>query len=399
VSRGWWRARAAGAAVGGLILVAGAALSGCAGGDSDAPVVARTTPTDRSSASQAQQAGDPSPGAPVPDAVAPGAESVYAHTAAGAFSPAVAGVPARVYVPNSDAGTVDVIDPTTFAITSHFKVGKNPQHITPSYDLKTLYVDNDLGNSLTPIDPMTGRPGPTIPVTDPYNLYFTPDGAKAIVVAEAYLRLDIRDLRTWQVVASVPIAHPGPDHLDFSADGTYLLISCEYSGYVVKVDTATWTVVGELSVGGSPVDVRISPSGRLFYVANQQRDGVSVIDPDAMREVGFIPTGKGTHGLYPSRDGTRLYATNRGEGTVSVIDMARGVVEATWRIGGSPDMGGVSADGTRLWLSGRYSKAVYVVDTSTGALIKTIAVGRGPHGLCLFPQPGRYSLGHTGNYR
>jgi YVTN family beta-propeller protein len=326
-------------------------------------------------------------------------EDVYAHTRAGDLSPAVAGVPARVYVPNSDEGTVDVIDPATFKIIDHFRVGRNPQHIAPSWDLKTLYVDNDLGNSLTPIDPRTGQRGADIPVTDPYNLYFTPDGSKAIVVAERLRRLDIRDAHTWKVLTTVPIAHSGPDHLDFAADGSYLIISCEFSGYVVKVDTATWKVTGELNLGGSPIDVRISPSGQLFYVANQQRDGVSLVDPNAMQEVGFIKTGKGTHGIYPSRDGKLLYASNRGEGTVSVIDMAAGKVTATWRSGGSPDMGGVTADGSQLWLSGRYNREIYVLDTTTGAVIKTIRVGRGPHGLCVFPQPGRFSLGHTGNYR
>ena len=73
----------------------------------------------------------------------------------------------------------------------------------------------------------------------------------------------------------------------------------------------------------------------------------------------------------------------------------------TWRLpgGGSPDMGGVSADGRTLWLSGRYDSVVYVLDTTTGTLLKKIHVDSGPHGLCVWPQPGRYSLGHTGNMR
>lgn len=111
-------------------------------------------------------------------------------------------------------------------------------------------------------------------------------------------------------------------------------------------------------------------------------------------------TGRGAHGLYPSRDASVLYTTNRLGGSVSVIDWLHGDrVINTWRIGGSPDMGGVSADGTQLWLSGRHDSRVYVIDTSSGALIHSITVGRGPHRLTLFPQPGRFSLGHTGNYR
>jgi aryl-alcohol dehydrogenase-like predicted oxidoreductase len=47
-------------------------------------------------------------------------------------------------------------------------------------------------------------------------------------------------------------------------------------------------------------------------------------------------------------------------------------------------------------LSGRYDDEVYVVSTADGALLATIPVGDEPHGLCVWPQPGRYSLGHTG---
>jgi YVTN family beta-propeller protein len=62
-------------------------------------------------------------------------------------------------------------------------------------------------------------------------------------------------------------------------------------------------------------------------------------------------------------------------------------------------MGDVSADGKKLWLSGRYNGEVYVFDTSNGHLLARIKVGDSPHGLCVYPQPGRYSLGHTGNMR
>jgi DNA-binding beta-propeller fold protein YncE len=89
-----------------------------------------------------------------------------------------------------------------------------------------------------------------------------------------------------------------------------------------------------------------------------------------------------------------------GPGSVSVIDFATRSVVANWPIpgGGSPDMGNVSADGKTLWLSGRYNSVVYAFDTATGAVAK-IPVGKEPHGLTVWPQPGRYSLGHTGNMR
>jgi YVTN family beta-propeller protein len=309
----------------------------------------------------------------------------------------------RIYVPNSMSNTVDVIDPKTYKIVEHFAVGALPQHVVPAWDLKTLYVTNDLGNTLTPIDPRTAKPGKPIPVDDPYNMYFTPTGRYAIVVAERLRKLDFRNAHTFTLHRSVYMPCVGPDHMDFSAAGDYALVSCEFSGQMVKVDVVHERVLGTLTLpgGGQPQDVKLSPDGRVFYVADMRAGGLWEIDGDRLKVVGFLRTGAGVHGLYPSRDSKYLYATNRGEGSISVISFRTRKVVAKWRIpgGGSPDMGGVSADGKVLWLSGRYSGVVYAISTRNGRLLARIPVGAGPHGLCVWPQPGRYSLGHTGILR
>ena len=329
--------------------------------------------------------------------------NVYAADGANMVTGAAALALPRIYVPNSESGTVDVIDPASRRVVEHFAVGLLPQHVTPSYDLKTLYVLNDVGNSVTPIDPQTAKPGTPIPVADPYNMYFTPDGRWAIVVAERLHRLDFRDAHTFKLHHSLPVPCAGVDHMDFSADGRYLIASCEFSGQVLKVDVAAERVVGVLRLprGGMPQDVKLSPDGRVFYVADMLANGLWEIDGDRLKTIGFLPTGRGVHGLYPSRDARYLYATNRGEGSISVISFRTRKVVTKWRIpgGGSPDMGGVSADGKTLWLSGRYNAEVYAISTRTGRLLARIPVGRGPHGLCVWPQPGRYSLGHTGILR
>jgi YVTN family beta-propeller protein len=331
------------------------------------------------------------------------AHDIYAADRAGQLSPAVAGFRSLVYVPNSESNTVDVIDPATYKVVSRFPVGRLPQHIVPSYDLKTLWVTNDLGNSLTPVDPATGKPGASVPVEDPYNMYFTPDGRYAIVVAERLQRLDFRDAHTMKLVHSLPVACKGIDHMDFSADGTYLIASCEFAGAVLKVDVARQQIAGRLTLrnGGMPQDVKLSPDGAVFYVADQVAGGVYEVDGQSLRTIGFLPTGAGAHGLYVSRDSRVLYVSNRRAGSVSLVDLATRSVTGTWRIpgGGSPDMGGVSADGRVLWLSGRYNGVVYAFDTATGNVIARVPVGAGPHGLSVFPQPGRYSLGHTGVFR
>jgi DNA-binding beta-propeller fold protein YncE len=303
------------------------------------------------------------------------------------------------------SNTVDVISQRTMKVVAQFPTGALPQHVTPSYDLKTLYVDNDLGNTLTPIDPRSGRPGTPIPVEDPYNLYFTPDGRFAIVVAERLQQLDFRDPHTMRLVhtLSVPICR-GVDHMDFSADGRYAFASCEFSGRMIEIDLQTQRVIRTLVLGqglASPQDVKLSPDGRTLYTADQQSGGLWEIDPTTFRVIGFLKTGTGAHGLYPSRDAQVMYVSNRQAGSISVVSFATRRVIRTWQLPmpASPDMGGVSADGSTLWLSGRYNAVVYAIDTRTGRLRATIPVGSGPHGLCVWPQPGNYSLGHTGILR
>ena len=343
--------------------------------------------------------------------------NLYSETSPEHMSATVRDALPRVYVPNVQSDDVYVIDPATLKVVERFRVGLNPQHIVPSYDLTTLWVANNAENttkgSLTPIDPKTGKPGKPVAVDDPYNMYFTPDGRYAIVVAEAHKRLDFRDPKTMALDWSLEVPECGGiNHADFSIDGRYAIFTCEFSKGLAKIDYVDRKVLGylTLSKGGMPQDIRVSPDGKLFYVADMMADGVFVIDGATFKEIGFIATGKGTHGLYPSRDGRKLYVTNRGsnkihgsphgKGSISVVDFATQKVDVTWPIpdGGSPDMGNVTADGKQLWISGRFDNVVYMIDTTTGAVTK-IPVGKEPHGLTVWPQPGRYSLGHTGNMR
>jgi DNA-binding beta-propeller fold protein YncE len=330
--------------------------------------------------------------------------NVYAAGRPGLLASEARRALARVYVPNSLSNTVDVIDQRTARIVGHFATGALPQHVTPSWDLRTLWVTNDAGNSLTPIDPRTARPGHRVHVRDPYNLYFTPDGRRAIVVAEAHRALDFRTPHTMRLSRTLSIPScAGIDHMDYTADGRLALASCEFAGRMAVIDLARESVVKiiNLKPGAMPQDVKLSPDGRTFYVADMAGGGLWLIDARRLRVIRFEATGRGAHGLYPSRDVRTLFVSNRDEGTVSLVSFRTRRPYRKWRLpgGGSPDMGGVSADGRVLWLSGRYDSEVYAISTRTGRLLHRIAVGRGPHGMAVWPQPGRYSIGHTGILR
>jgi DNA-binding beta-propeller fold protein YncE len=410
-----------------------AVLAAC-GGSAPPPAAA---PSAGSSAAPDTGVAEPAPG-PVVDPL-PGMppvrdpHNVYADAGANMLNDVTRTAKPLVYVPHTKSGDVWVIDPTTFAVVGKYPVGVEIQHVVPSHDMRTLYATDDLGNTLTPFDPTTGKPGPRIPVIDPYNMYYSPDGRSAIVVAEARRRLVWYDPKTWQVQGETLTPNcAGIDHADFTPNGRIGVFTCEFDGRVAVVDIASHQLLRMVDMPHrnrrmGPQDIKLAPDGSVFYIADSDQNGLWVLDGTATKVLRQIPTGMGAHGLYLDRDAKRLFVTNRHEGSVSVLDAYTGAKLAKWQIPGgpipeagastpaglgvgtghagpghtggghaSPDMGGLSADGKQLWLSGRYDRAVYVLSTDDGHLIKQIPVGRGPHGLCVWPQTGRYSLGHTG---
>ncbi|MEV5977043.1 PQQ-binding-like beta-propeller repeat protein [Streptomyces sp. NPDC052114] len=382
------------------LLAAGAvlaALAGCGGTGGRADEALGTEGVRKPAAPKA------APGLPgMPPVLDP--KDAYAADRPNALTPEAKKFLPRVYVPNTESDTVSVIDPKTFEVVETIPVGDQPQHVVPSWDMKTLWVNNDLGDSLTALDPVTGKTGRTVEVSDPYNLYFTPNGKYAVVMASMDRELVFRDPKTMNRVKTVPVTCAGVNHADFSMDGRYFIVSCEFSGELLKVDTEKMEVVGQQKIpfeGAMPQDVKMSPDGKTFYIADMMAHGMWVLDGEKFTTPKLLPTGKGCHGLYVSRDSKEMYISNRGEGTISVFDFPKNRLTKKWKLpqGGSPDMGGVSADGNTLWLSGRYDSEVYAIDTRTGVQLARIPVGKGPHGLAVYPQPGRYSLGHTGIFR
>ena len=342
---------------------------------------------------------------------------VYSQDRAGMLAPQVRHDPAYLYVPDSLGSTVTVIDQRTRKVVRVIPTGYLSQHVVPAYDLSTLYTNSSVANKWWPSTraPAAGRAPSRCP--RPYNLYFTPDGRPAVVMIEQYDTIRFADAHTFHTVKD--LRYPGcrgPNHADFSGNGRFFVVTCEFSGELLEVSTLGQRVTGVLhldphqtapgadpmSMGRSvPQDVRISPDGTTFYVADMGTNELRLVDARTFRQVGVIGMPRMPHGIYPSRNGKDLYVSDRGAGKVSVIDLATHRIVDTWTIpgGGSPDMGGVSADGRMLWLSGRTDGVVYGFDTRSGRLAARIPVGGSPHGLAVWPQPGRYSLGHTGNMR
>src|SRR4051812_30113143 len=220
------------------------------------------------------------------------AGDLYAADRPGDLAPTVRRDRPLVYVPNLRGNSVTVIDPRAYHVLRTVRVGKGPQHVVPSWDLKTLWVNDDTGNALTPINPVAGTFGRAVPVEDPYNLYFTPDGRYAVVMEEQQKEIVFRDPHTMAVKDVLPVKCAGVNHADFSPDGRYFIVTCEFSGDLIKVDTVRHVALGKIHLPGEnpmPQDIKISPDGRTWYVADMQTSGVWILDGDRFTTPAFMP--------------------------------------------------------------------------------------------------------------
>jgi YVTN family beta-propeller protein len=389
------------------------AAGGCSSGSATAPAhhphtgLNHPTATTQSGQHRAHNSPRPAPQFrnPLPGMPPVVGNDIYAAAAPRRLLPRIAHEPPYLYVPNSyGAPITTVISQRTHRIVRILHTGTLSQHVTPSWDLKTLYVEASGSNQLVAINPRTARIERRIPMPRPYNLYFTPNGRQAVVMAEQDDEIIFTSPHTFRRIAVVrDNSCRGPNHADFSANGRYFVVTCEFSGSLLEISTVGHRVLRRLSLGAGsqPQDVRLSPDGRTFYVAEMGLNRLVMVHWRRLRIEGYVRTPMMPHGIYPSRDGRHLYVSDRGAGKVSVISLATNKIVDTWTIpgGGSPDMGGISADGKVLWLAGRYDGEVYGWNTTTGKLIARIRVGGSPHGIAVWPQPGRYSLGHTGSMR
>lgn len=322
---------------------------------------------------------------------------VYAATQPGMLGPVALRLPPRIYVPVS-AG-IDVIDPRTSIVVGQIPVGTAPRRVVPSWDLRTLWVTERDG--LVPINARTGARGRVVPIAASADLYFSVDGREALVLDARRGRIEIRDPHTMRARAAVRVPCAGLTHADLSADGSTLVAGCSGAPRLARVDLVRHRLTGTLTLpaGSRPQDVRLSPDGATFYVADSGHGGVWLIDALGFHPAGFVRTGRGARGLYLGRDSGELYVTNGGERSVSVIALRRHRVVHRWPLPAAPGAGGISPDGRLLWLSARHADLVFAVSTRTGRTIHRVPAGPGPRDLCVHPQPGRFSLGHNGVYR
>ncbi len=283
---------------------------------------------------------------------------------------------------NSAAASFSVIDVATRTVIRTTPVLREPHHWALLPDRSALLIGDTSGNAMFFLDPGTGQIIRRTAFSDPYQLWFSPDGRHLVVTALRVEHVDIYDGRTLQLAKRLRLPTM-PSHLSYSPDGSMVYVSLQDNDRLVGIDLRTLAVAWQTSVGKTPAGVFWHDDKVLVGIMGN--DYVAVTDPVDGRELRRIRTGRGAHNLFYTPDGRQIYVTNRVEGTVSLLDAVSLDVVRTYVVPNGPDCIAFAPDG-KLWVSMRWGGRVAVLDPASGTH-ETIAVGRSPHGVFLTASP------------
>ncbi|WP_144156426.1 beta-propeller fold lactonase family protein [Paraburkholderia sp. BCC1885] len=305
--------------------------------------------------------------------------------AAGLFSEAAHAN--NVIVLNSGEATLSLIDEATHQVVGTVPTGKEPHHLMATPDNSSLIVANSVSNNLMYVDPKTGKVQRWVEnIEDPYQIGFSPDKKWVVTTGLRLDRLDIYhyDGHDMTLARRLPLAVM-PSHMAFSSDNKTVFVTLQVSGELAAVDLATQQIEWRMKVGKVPAGLWMTPGDKYLLVGMTGSDYVAVVDWRNQKVVKTIQTGNGAHNFRSLADGKHVAVSNRVASTISIIDedALTNVGNITGLMPGPDDME-LSADRRYLWVTFRFAKHVGIIDLTTRKLIETIAVGRSPHGIYFF---------------
>ncbi|MDS4016388.1 MAG: YncE family protein [Candidatus Accumulibacter sp.] len=290
---------------------------------------------------------------------------------------------------NSGDGTISLIDTETYQVTGKATVCKEPHHLLPTPDDKSLIVACAAANQLVFFDPASGREQKRIrDISDPYHLGYSPDRKWFVVNSLRLDRVDLYDPVDFRLKARLP-APRTPSHMAFDNASEFVFITLQDSNEVMAIHLGTQKVAWVMPVGTTPAGIVMAPDNRHLLVACMGEGIVEVIEWRFQKSVKKVPTDTAAHNLQPKGDGRHFYVSNRSiNGSISLFDSKTMSVVEKYDAPGGPDDMIVRADGKEIWATARFARKVQVIDLVSKKLKQSIPVGSSPHGVFFLNHAG-----------
>jgi YVTN family beta-propeller protein len=299
---------------------------------------------------------------------------------------------ATLFVTNTKSDSVSIIDTSTLEVTGTIPLGRGkPNRIVFHPEGRFAWVVYDKSRDLGIIDVEARKLVKRVKIGgNPYNLAFTPDGRYLYVLdwssETSGDEVIVYDLKAERIETRIEVS-TWPAHGIFTRDGSRFYVSGETAGDLTIIDTANRNVAGRIvHGGGDAMGLALSSDGKILYAAAGENKVVLKIDTATQKVVGEIPLPGVVHEATLTLDGRFLYATLRKANRVIVVRTADDKIVATVPQKGYPDLVIMEPTGRYALVTNRYADHVAVIDLTTHKEVRAIPVGKAPHGMALRPR-------------
>lgn len=323
------------------------------------------------------------------------------------------------FVALRSANALAVIDMGPGKEVARIPTGITPLSVLMTPDERYIFVANTgpgrgiSDNRITAIETATHRVAATIEVGEgPLDLALSADGQLLYVTNSNEKTISIIEVENLTARSRrIRVrAMNGPYGIAISPDGERLYVTDIGGGEVLVVNTESRQTIKRVKVIDSPRSLVLSADGRRLYVSGGGFDntigGISVIATDSSR-VGFtdasrvvetIRTGAGIFRLALSPDESRLYATDRVNAQLLVIDVNKNsILERVDVLPGGKESRDlfVSADGSRVYVTNQNSDELVVFDAESLQILRTLRLEDGPRGVAVRARPAVFRPSQT----
>lgn len=295
----------------------------------------------------------------------------------------------RLYVTNSLADDITVIDLSTLKPVQTFTVGNQVHGICAPADARTFFVTIESDHTLKTVDSRTGRILKTITLTGrPNQCAATPDGHYVGVPIRDGNSVDIVDMTVSKVVKVLPVKVP---HNCYNSGSNDVLWVSSMDGHQLdRIDLHKMAYTAEIPVGGIPRPYAVSKDGNMLYTALTDLHGFAIASVPAGKVIDTVHLPPGpplncplepntpTHGLELSPDGRQLWVTSLADGLLYVYDTSAHKIIGHVKVGKCPNWVTFSPDGKYCAVSNSDSNDASIIDTATLKEVARVKVGKGP---------------------
>jgi len=241
-----------------------------------------------------------------------------------------------------------------------------------------IYVTNSAADTVDVIDSATNKIVQVIRGIElPHGVNFSPDGTRVYVSSESESALDVIDTQSGEILRKIPLSGR-PNNVSVTKDGRRVVVGIRtLPGALDLIDTATLTLAKTIPVNASVHNVYVTPDGKYAVGGSIESQSITVVDLQSDEIAWQLKLDRGVRPMAFERnpDGStrRIFVQLSGLNGFAVVDFAKraevariklpdqpggfGILEGRT---GTPSHGiGVAPDGKSLWIGSTYANAIF----------------------------------------